>query len=130
MSAQLRSAQFNSSQTFQLSWTRIFCWIGLKVEGQGMLETAKSPQSLICDYTTNRISTPDPVQDCMYSVTVLDKNEELLIKLCIKTAVFWNAALCSLVDIDRHFRGAYCLHHLPDYTVQHPRRKPSSYLSL
>jgi hypothetical protein len=23
--------------------------------------------------------------------------------------VFWDTALCSLVDVDRRFRGAYCL---------------------
>jgi hypothetical protein len=29
--------------------------------------------------------------------------------------VFWDVALCSLVEIDRHFRGAYCLQgYLPD----------------
>jgi hypothetical protein len=26
-------------------------------------------------------------------------------------AVFWDVAPCSLVDIDRRFGGAYCLHH-------------------
>jgi hypothetical protein len=26
-------------------------------------------------------------------------------------AVFWDVAPCSLVDIDRCFRGAYCLHY-------------------
>jgi hypothetical protein len=46
----------------------------------------------------------------------------------IKMTVFWYVALCSLVEIDRHFRGAYCLHHksdefLRDYTAQHPRRQ-------
>jgi hypothetical protein len=27
----------------------------------------------------------------------------------MNVAVFWNVALCSLVDNDRRFRGAYCL---------------------
>jgi hypothetical protein len=26
-------------------------------------------------------------------------------------AVFWDVAPCSLVEIDRRFRGAFCLHH-------------------
>jgi hypothetical protein len=26
-------------------------------------------------------------------------------------AVLWDVAECSLVDIDRRFRGAYCRHH-------------------
>jgi hypothetical protein len=29
----------------------------------------------------------------------------------MKTAVFWDAASCSLVDTDQPFRGAYCLHY-------------------
>jgi hypothetical protein len=24
---------------------------------------------------------------------------------------YWDMALCSLVEVDQHFRGAYCLHH-------------------
>jgi hypothetical protein len=39
----------------------------------------------------------------------------------IPMAVFWNVASCSLVDINRRFRGAYCIHH--------PRRQPSSFSS-
>jgi hypothetical protein len=29
----------------------------------------------------------------------------------MKTTVFWDRAPCSLVEIDRRFRGVYCLHH-------------------
>jgi hypothetical protein len=29
----------------------------------------------------------------------------------MKMTVFWDVALCSLVEIDQSFRGAYCLHH-------------------
>jgi hypothetical protein len=29
----------------------------------------------------------------------------------MKTRVFWDIAQCSLVGVDRRFRGAYCLHH-------------------
>jgi hypothetical protein len=32
----------------------------------------------------------------------------------MKMAVFWDFAACSLVEIDRRFRGAYCLHHKGD----------------
>jgi hypothetical protein len=28
-----------------------------------------------------------------------------------KMAVFWEVAPCNLVEIDRRFKGAYCLHH-------------------
>jgi hypothetical protein len=29
----------------------------------------------------------------------------------VKMAAFWDVALYSLVDIDKHFKGNYCLHH-------------------
>jgi hypothetical protein len=29
-------------------------------------------------------------------------------------SIFWDVAPCSLVEIDRRFRGAYCLHHQGD----------------
>jgi hypothetical protein len=36
---------------------------------------------------------------------------EVLTATSMKMAVFWDVAPCSLVDTDRRFRGAYCLHH-------------------
>jgi hypothetical protein len=58
--------------------------------------------------------------------------------------VFWNTAPCSLVGVDRRFRGAYFIHHQgddpddggsthlsyvgllhPDYIALHPRRLSS-----
>jgi len=32
----------------------------------------------------------------------------------MKVAFFWDILPCSLVESDRHFRGAYSLHHFPD----------------
>jgi hypothetical protein len=32
----------------------------------------------------------------------------------MKFRVFWDVAPCSLVEDERHFRGAYCLHHKGD----------------
>jgi hypothetical protein len=32
----------------------------------------------------------------------------------MKMTVFWDVAPCSLVQINQHFRGAYCLHHQGD----------------
>jgi hypothetical protein len=29
----------------------------------------------------------------------------------LKVIVFWDVALCSPVETDRRFRGAYCFHH-------------------
>jgi hypothetical protein len=34
---------------------------------------------------------------------------------CIwKMMAFWDIAPCSLVEVDQHFRGVYCLHHQGD----------------
>jgi hypothetical protein len=60
----------------------------------------------------------------------------------MKMTVFWDVALCSLVEINWCFKGAYCPHDggsknlwnvsqfLPNYTLQHLRRKSSSYSLL
>jgi hypothetical protein len=32
----------------------------------------------------------------------------------MKMTVVWDVVLCCLVEIDRRFRGAYCLHHQGD----------------
>jgi hypothetical protein len=69
------------------------------------------------------------------------KNPKYIHNVRMKMTVFWDVVPCSLVEIHRCFRGAYCLHHqndrphdggskhfwnvfqfLRDYTVQHPRR--------
>jgi hypothetical protein len=34
----------------------------------------------------------------------------------VKMIVFWDIAPCSLVQVDRRFRGAYCLHPQGDET--------------
>jgi hypothetical protein len=36
---------------------------------------------------------------------------QVLTVASIKFRVFWNVAPCSQVDVDRRFRGVYCLHH-------------------
>jgi hypothetical protein len=50
----------------------------------------------------------------------------------LEMAVFWFVVPCSLVEVYRRFRGAFCLHiwnvgKLPDYMEQQPWRQPSSY---
>jgi hypothetical protein len=37
-------------------------------------------------------------------------------KWTMKMRAFWDIVLCSLFGVDRHFRGAYCLHHQGDLT--------------
>jgi hypothetical protein len=52
----------------------------------------------------------------------LTKNElQLLVRSqgptvpSMKMTVFWNVAPCSVVNIDRRFRGAYCFHYQGNY---------------
>jgi hypothetical protein len=72
--------------------------------------------------------------------------ERSLVKLTknLKMAAIWDIATCSLVQVHRLFRGAYCLHHRPDdvgskhlwnvgklqqdYTEQYPRRLPLKWI--
>jgi hypothetical protein len=60
----------------------------------------------------------------------------------MKMTVFWDVALCSLVETNRRFRDTHCLHYqgddggskhllnvgqfLRDYMAQHPTRQSSS----
>jgi hypothetical protein len=50
----------------------------------------------------------------------------------VKTVVFWVAAPCSLVEIDRRFISTYCLHHQGDVdrngTMLLPNQKSSYFL--
>jgi hypothetical protein len=39
---------------------------------------------------------------------------QVLTAASMKFRVFWDVAPCSHVDVDRRFRGAYCLHHQVD----------------
>jgi hypothetical protein len=39
------------------------------------------------------------------------KGIQVFAVVSVKMTAFWNVAPCSLVEIDRRFRGAYCLHH-------------------
>jgi hypothetical protein len=32
----------------------------------------------------------------------------------MKMTAFWNIAPCGLIEVDRHFRGAYCFQHQGD----------------
>jgi hypothetical protein len=42
--------------------------------------------------------------------------------------VFWSVAQCSHVEVDRRFRGAYCLHHQDDDSSPLKRRSTSTWL--
>jgi hypothetical protein len=36
----------------------------------------------------------------------------------MKTTAFWDVAPWNLVEVDRRFRGVYCLHHQGDGLIQ------------
>jgi hypothetical protein len=36
----------------------------------------------------------------------------------LKMSAFWDIVSCSLVEVDRHFRDAYCLHREDDQTSE------------
>jgi hypothetical protein len=40
----------------------------------------------------------------------------------LKIKAFWGVQPCSLVGVDRRFRGAYCLRHQGDKMAKHPTR--------
>jgi hypothetical protein len=44
-----------------------------------------------------------------------DVRSQVLTATSMKTDVFRGVAPCSLVDIDQHFRGAYCIHRQGDH---------------
>jgi hypothetical protein len=50
-----------------------------------------------------------------------NKNKNITMEL----TAFWDTVLCSLVEIDRRLRGAYCLHHhtIPEGCQLHTRRR-------
>jgi hypothetical protein len=45
-------------------------------------------------------------------------NREDGLCLSLKFRVFWDLLPCSQIDVDRRFRGAYCLHHLMTKAVR------------
>jgi hypothetical protein len=87
---------------------------------------------------TSRVSSNTSKSGCYFVQTrKIQVKFQVLTATNMKMAVSWDVAPCSLIDIDRRFRGVYCRLHnddkyywnvgqyLPDYTVQHPRRQPS-----
>jgi hypothetical protein len=41
----------------------------------------------------------------------------------VKMTAFWEMSLCSLAEVNRRFRGAYCLHRHPDVELQRNNEK-------
>jgi hypothetical protein len=42
------------------------------------------------------------------------KRFKVLTAASMKMTAFWDIAPCSLIEVDRRFRGAYCVHHQGD----------------
>jgi hypothetical protein len=40
---------------------------------------------------------------------------EVITAVSMKMTVSWDVAPCSILEVDRRFRGAYCLHHQGDH---------------
>jgi hypothetical protein len=53
---------------------------------------------------------------------------KVLMATSVKTTAFWDTAPCRLVEVDRRFRDAYCLHHRSsndgDSKLQHLHQVP------
>jgi hypothetical protein len=44
---------------------------------------------------------------------------QVLMATSIKIVAFWDVVLCSLMEVDWHFRGAHCLHHQGNMKAVH-----------
>jgi hypothetical protein len=47
-------------------------------------------------------------------VDLTTRTSALKLQEVVKISIFWDVAPCSIVEVDRRFRGAYCLHHQGD----------------
>jgi hypothetical protein len=50
----------------------------------------------------------------IFSKRLIRVRFHVLKALSVKTAAFWDIALCTLLEVERLFRGAYFLHHCTD----------------
>jgi hypothetical protein len=75
-------------------------------------------------YNTNIPSFKIIERNMSKSNTFLINRKEQYVRVHVLTAasmllVFWDVAPCSHVEVDRRFRGAYCLHHQGDSSRLH-----------
>jgi hypothetical protein len=60
------------------------------------------------------------VSSCFYDFEFLSSNSsnpvrfQVITAVSVKMTAFWDIAPRSLVEVNRRFRGAYCLHHQGD----------------
>jgi hypothetical protein len=58
------------------------------------------------------------------------ENIATVIFLIMKMIAFWDIAPCILIEMDRPFRGAYCLHHQGNETRLHGGLSQKTVVSL
>jgi hypothetical protein len=61
----------------------------------------------------------------LYKLVTLHVRFQVLTAASLKMTAFWDVAPCSVVEVGRRFRDAYCLHHEGDgysYLSIHTRR--------
>jgi hypothetical protein len=68
----------------------------------GLFELGENRKTRTFIYSLTETRTHDPMRFKVLTATSM------------KMIVIWDAAPCSLVEIDQHFRGSYCLHHQGD----------------
>jgi len=71
-----------------------------------------TPQDIVVSYAVKPTAFSSSgwiLRDLYQHVTI-----QVLTTASMKIRVFWDAAPCSLVEVDRRFRDAYCLHHQDD----------------
>jgi hypothetical protein len=73
---------------------------------------AKSNSTKKGSKETKEIDFAQPVDPQKLNKALTNLQVNFQFKLLIKKmTAFWNITPCTLVEVDRHFRGAYCLHH-------------------
>jgi hypothetical protein len=48
---------------------------------------------------------------CFNKLNICDMRFQVLMAASMKITVFWDVVLCSILETDRRFTDAYCLHH-------------------
>jgi hypothetical protein len=69
-----------------------------------------SPTSIISPWLSMLMYQLGDVAGCNRDIVSLVRLQ-VLTTASMKVTAFWGIAPCSLVEVDRSFRGAYCLHH-------------------
>jgi hypothetical protein len=72
------------------------------------MEAAETHKTTIKTHIVVKTSNPTNTNLCISQFMI---RSTVQITADLKMAAFWDVAPCNLVDTNRRFRGAYCLHH-------------------